>query len=280
MNDVELERRLCVVEDRSKSNSHRLKTLEQRQEDMTQLVEIMAVVNLLYAPIVAQLLFGDLYSSRMCNMLHAFPLRRENWFVTHVVSGLAFSFGPNLLMTLAALVISPFSNMVNAWQIPLLWLLGSTLEFVFFFGVACLAALCVGSRFAQAVVYGIVNFLSPLAWFLVDTLYTPLLFGVRTNEEPFLWFCPVAKMAATSFIDCNQLERLAGYDAYGHEMYSYYGEFTLENTWWYLFLCAAVGFAFLAIALSSLPPSASPCWPWPCGCIRSADWKSQAILLP
>lgn len=217
--------------------------------NMADCIQFMAIVNLGYALICAQLLFGDLYNARMCNMLHALPIRREGWFVTHVVSGLAFSFGPNLLMTLAALVISPFSNMVNAWQIPLYWLLGSTLEFLFFFGVACLAALCVGSRFAQAVVYGIVNFLSPLAWFLVDTLYTPLLYGIQTSEQPFLWFCPVAKMADTRYIDCEQIERLEGYDSYGHEMYSYYGEFALENTWWYLFLCAAVGIAFLAIAL-------------------------------
>ena len=44
MNDVELERRLCVVEDRSKSNSHRLKTVEERQEDMTQLVTSVAAI--------------------------------------------------------------------------------------------------------------------------------------------------------------------------------------------------------------------------------------------
>ena len=44
MNEVELERRLCVVEDRSKSNSHRLKTVEQRQEDMTQLVTSVAAI--------------------------------------------------------------------------------------------------------------------------------------------------------------------------------------------------------------------------------------------
>lgn len=44
MNEVELERRLCVVEDRSRSNSHRLKTLEQKQEDMTQLVTSVAAI--------------------------------------------------------------------------------------------------------------------------------------------------------------------------------------------------------------------------------------------
>ena len=70
---------------------------------MTQLVEVMAVVNLLYAPIVAQLLFGDLYSSRMCNMLHAFPLRREHWFFTNVLSGIAFSVIPTGVMAVISL---------------------------------------------------------------------------------------------------------------------------------------------------------------------------------
>lgn len=44
MNEVELERRLCAVEDRSKANSHRLKTVEERQEDMTQLVTSVAAI--------------------------------------------------------------------------------------------------------------------------------------------------------------------------------------------------------------------------------------------
>lgn len=44
MNEVELERRLCAVEDRSKSNSHRIKAVEGRQEDMTQLVTSVAAI--------------------------------------------------------------------------------------------------------------------------------------------------------------------------------------------------------------------------------------------
>lgn len=44
MNEVELERRLCAVEDRSKSNSHRLRMVEERQEDMTQLVTSVAAI--------------------------------------------------------------------------------------------------------------------------------------------------------------------------------------------------------------------------------------------
>ena len=212
-------------------------------------IQVMAVVNLGYALICAQLLFGDLYNARMCNMLHALPLRREGWFVTHVVSGLAFSFGPTLSMTLAALAMTPFSDMVNGWQIPLYWLLGVNLEFIFFFGVAAFSALCVGSRFAQAVVYGILNAASVLVYFLVDTLYTPMFYGLRTREDPFLWFTPVAKMADQLYIDCDQMEIFLGYTPEGFEQYQYYGEFTLTGNWWYLFVCAAIGLAFLAIAL-------------------------------
>lgn len=44
MNDVELERRLCAMEDRSKSNSHRLKTVEDKQNAMTALVQSVAAM--------------------------------------------------------------------------------------------------------------------------------------------------------------------------------------------------------------------------------------------
>ena len=121
--------------------------------NMAQLVEVMAVVNLLYAPIVAQLLFGDLYSSRMCNMLHAFPLRRESWFLTNVLSGLTFSLVPTAIMALISFPLLAGSIFEGA---PVLsgWIfLASNLQFVCFFGMAvqgilplrprsCLPALC------------------------------------------------------------------------------------------------------------------------------------------
>ena len=39
-----MERRLCVVEDRSKSNSHRLKTVEEKQDAMAELVQSVAAM--------------------------------------------------------------------------------------------------------------------------------------------------------------------------------------------------------------------------------------------
>ena len=53
-------------------------------DNMSEMIQLMAFVNLIYAPLVAALLFGDLYNSRMCNALHAMPLRRESWFLTNI----------------------------------------------------------------------------------------------------------------------------------------------------------------------------------------------------
>ena len=44
MDELEIERRLSHVEDRSKSNTHRLDELERRQEDMTALVRSVATI--------------------------------------------------------------------------------------------------------------------------------------------------------------------------------------------------------------------------------------------
>lgn len=44
MNELEWERRLSHVEDRAKSNTHRLEEVERKQEDMTELIQSVAVI--------------------------------------------------------------------------------------------------------------------------------------------------------------------------------------------------------------------------------------------
>lgn len=145
-----------------------------------------AIVNFCYALLNAQLLFGDLFQSRMTNALHALPLRRESWFAIHTVSGLLFALVPNALF---AGIMMLFSTAVPA--LPWLWLAWGMGTYVFFFGLAVLCATCVGSRFALVVVYGIVNFGSLLVAWLYDTVYLPMLYGLTMNIEPFLKFSPV-----------------------------------------------------------------------------------------
>lgn len=147
----------------------------------------LAIINFCYALLNVQLLFGDLFNSRMANALHALPLRREGWFAAHLVSGLLFALVPNLLMTLA---MAMFSGSVPA--MPWLWFLWAMGQYVFYFGLAALCAMCVGSRFALVVVYGIINFASLLVFWLYDTVFLPLLYGLTQNFDVFLKYCPVA----------------------------------------------------------------------------------------
>lgn len=86
---------------------------------MGECIQIMGLVNLFFAPLCAMLLFGDLYNSRMCNALHAMPMRRETLFLTNVVSGLLFSMIPTAVMALLSVPLLNATIVENAWQIAL-----------------------------------------------------------------------------------------------------------------------------------------------------------------
>lgn len=145
-----------------------------------------SVISLCYGLLTAQLLYGDLFSSRLCNALHAMPLRREGWFSTHFVAGLLFALVPNGVIALA---LMPFLG--QFWFTALIWLLGMLLHYLFFFSLATLCMHLSGNRLAATALYGMINFLSPLAMWFGNAVYRPLLYGVVLPEEPFALLCPV-----------------------------------------------------------------------------------------
>ena len=203
-------------------------------QDMATALQSTPIINMGYALLCAQLLFGDLYNSRMCNALHALPLRRETWFCTHVISGLVFSLLPNFLICLLSI-----SFMGSAFVIAPLWLLVNTLQFMFFFGVAVFSAYCVGNRFAMAMVYAIINFISIILFWLISELYVPQLYGLVVNSEPFSWFCPVVYMTAERAVRVFSTTNLAS------TTYQIQIQFGL----WYSLICGGVGLGFIAMAL-------------------------------
>ena len=87
---------------------------------------VMPLITVIYALVNAMLLFGDLCNSRLCNALHAMPLRREGWFVTHFVSGLLMQLVPHGVLALVLLPgLGEFSYTV------LIWLAASALQYLF-----------------------------------------------------------------------------------------------------------------------------------------------------
>lgn len=207
-----------------------------KAEDLASTISAMAILNMGYAFLNAQLLFGDLFSAKHCNALHAMPLRRECWFVTHTVSGLLFSFVPNLAMCLVA---APM--MGGGWITAVLWLLAVSLQYLFFFGLSALSALCVGNRFAMVLVYAIVNFLALLIYWFYFSIYEPLLYGFSCDVNMFNKFCPVWQLVNTGYklvVVTNEKSSLTIHDI----------DFGMG--WGYLAICAVLGIGLLGLALA------------------------------
>ena len=202
----------------------------------------LAIVNLVYAIVTAELLFGDLFNNRLCNALHAFPMRRESWFATHTVAGLLFSFVPNLILSICFL---PF--MGEMWYISFIWLLGVTLEYLFFFGLGAFSAMCTGNRFAMAAVYAIINFGSMIAYWFVDTFYAPLLYGLHIRETGFLRLCPSVWITEVRLFKFQYLPANDNYSGVYRSMEFIYDGLT--EHWWYLAILAVLGVALLGAAV-------------------------------
>jgi len=207
-------------------------------DNFISLSQFMPLVNLGYAFLAAAALFGDLFNARMCNGLHALPLRREGWFAVHTLSGLLFSLIPTLVMALASLPMMLQSGVENAWTLSLYFFAYSNLQFLFCFATAALAAQCVGNYVAMALMYLLINGGAGLAYILVDNLLTPLLYGVITPTDPFAFLSPVLYMVGKGHLfDVN----------WPSEQVSTY-TFVLNDGWGYLLGCAALGVAVLVLA--------------------------------
>lgn len=205
--------------------------------------------NVPYALVVAQLLFGDLYNSRMCNALHALPLRRENWFVTNVVSGLMFSLIPTAVMALVTLPLLGESIFVGAWKLPFLTMLISNLQYIACFGLAAFSAMCVGNRFTMIAGYGLLHSAAQIAAWAVDVLYTPMLYGVETPVHPVNVLTPVYHMTR-SFYEYTSHDKLYNQVLLGNRTWNQLtAEFTLREGWGNLWLIAGVGVLFLVGAM-------------------------------
>lgn len=192
------------------------------------------IVNLIYAAICAVMLYGDLYNTRMCYSLHALPQRRESWLLSHFAAGMAFSLVPNCI---AALLF--MARLGSYGYLALYWLLASELQFLFFFGIASVSAMLTGSRFAMLLVYAGLNFVSMLAYWIVDTIYLPMLEGVVLDMTVYKLLCPVVQMFQHEYMEFERLEDF--FDVY----YKFIG---LSDGWGYLAILGVLGLVLMGAA--------------------------------
>lgn len=195
----------------------------------------MALINLIYGGVCGVFLFMDLFNNRLCNALHAFPMRREGWLTTHILSGVLFSLVPNLLASgIGALMLWEYAYLAPVW------LAISTMQFLFFFGTAVLAATCAGNLLGTAAIYGITHFITMFVYAVAQLLYQPLLHGVRLNGDVFLRFFPLNEMDGFDYVKLeyyhDELDRQV-------EFRGFEGE-----AWLYVGICAGVGLLCLFLA--------------------------------
>ena len=199
--------------------------------DLNNIMGPIAIFHGIYALIVAACLFGDLFDRRLCNGLHAMPLRREGWLLTNIASGLVFALIPAIVGGALGAVM-----MGNAWWMALIWQATSLLQFVFFFGLAVFSAMCAGKRLAMTAIYGILNFLSVLIYWIVTMIYEPLLPGVVTSDTWFMKLCPLVSIVGDTYVNFLYGNSASGFDSFQ------------PQAWNYLFLCAGVGVALILVS--------------------------------
>lgn len=194
----------------------------------------MGVVNFVYAGLCAILLFGDLFQSKMAGTLHAMPMRREGWFLTHLAAGMLFCLVPNCLGALLASVI-----LQQYCYLAFVWLGLMLCQFLFFFGAGAFSVQCAGNRLGAVAVYGLFNLLAVLVAFLVDTFYAPVLYGIETDWEAICRLSPVVNFSMSRYVavEYNNMYETAWFEGF------------VGQDWQYLFVALAVGLLLLGAAV-------------------------------
>lgn len=206
------------------------------------LITAFGIVNLCYAALCANLLFGDLYNTKLCYSLHAMPYRRESWLCTHLLSGLLFSLVPNLIACAYMMW-----RLDAYWFLALYWYLAATLQFLFFYGIAAVSAMLTGNRFAMLLVYAGFNFVAMLLYATIDVVYLPILTGVVADLEAFTQFSPVVQLFRYDFFTFTRINVFES-DIYSGSKYFYRFD-GLASGWGYTAILGCVGLAAMGIAL-------------------------------
>ena len=209
-------------------------TTERFARNADEIMMVMGAVNCGYAGVAALFLFGDLFKSRLCNAIHAMPMRREGWFFTHTVAGLLFCAVPNALAAvLAGAMLGKYAFLAYVWLGLMI------LQFICFFGIGVFSIMCAGSGLGAAAVYGIVNFLSLLVLWIAKCFYEPVLFGVTIGETGLLRLSPAIGFCSQNYVDNH----------FDYEVNRLTFNGFVGKSWIYVAIAVLAGLAFLVAAL-------------------------------
>ena len=211
-----------------------------------ELIHGSSLINLFYAPLVAMLLFGDLFNSRMCNALHAMPLKRGCWFGSHIVAGLLFNLIPTAIFCALSAPLLARTCVVGGEWIALWAFWGMNLNYLCFFGLAVCSVFCAGNRFGMAAIYALFNGGAFIFYFFIDAIYTPMLYGVVTPVTLAELLTPVSRLAQNVCLEMDAWGDLT--QRYGADLDAIQAHFRLlPEGWIRLGIWTAVGILFMLL---------------------------------
>lgn len=219
-------------------------------------IQNVQVLFLVYGFGCATLLFGDLFRPRMCNALHAMPLRRECWFFTHVVAGILFVAVPaGVVALLMAILLQEYAF------VAFFWWLAVTGQVLFHFALAVLCVMLSGNLLGHGAVFGTISFFPMLVNDIYSIIYEPMLYGISLESRPFEFVTPAQHWAYQEYLNWDIQNAEMAAEAYSYDKvasapivvtetkYIFQG-FDMQ-AWLYLGVCMllAVGFFALAVVL-------------------------------
>jgi len=106
----------------------------------------------------------------------------------------------------------------------------------------------VGNRFTMLAAYGLLNAGAMIAFWLIDTVYTPMLYGVITPNQLAWNMTPMYHMSNYPYIQASA-DIFELREIFGEQLKGAVATFTITENWWRLWMLAGVGVVFALMGL-------------------------------
>ena len=154
-------------------------------------VSIFLMLTNLLGLVSAVCLFGYLTKKKECDAMHALPVRRETFFLTHCLAALIFFAVPYG-------ILYGFMPGLRGWGFQMGF---SFLGWLFYFGLAVFSMMLAGRRLGGLMIFWLLSDLVSSVWSMVATLYIPQLPGLYLDSETALTLTPSTHMMTIDFMD-------------------------------------------------------------------------------
>ncbi len=186
--------------------SYRAQEIDLVQWEMNKTIDLLNVVENglhpvfygAFAIIVAVAVFSYLYLSRSCYMMHAFPVKRDELFATHYVSGFLILAVPQVIVFLITTVMCVVCK-VEGIQYLAMWLLLSLGLIFFFYSMAVFCCMLTGHFLPGFVFFAIFNGVYALVFYLIANIAQHICYGlsniVNVVGIPGAWLSPIVYLS-------------------------------------------------------------------------------------